>query len=81
MYGRCTVRGLHLHTDPPVLVYMGPAGLNLEIKTLLPVLGCEEKRRADELPAQTPVKTGLEAHHALDVFAEAVDTWSENETG
>ena len=40
----------------------------------------QQEGGADELPAQSPVKTGLEPHHALNVLTEAVHTCSQRDT-
>lgn len=41
----------------------------------------QQKEGADKFPAQPPVKSWPEAHHLLDVVAEAVHTWSEHSKG
>lgn len=48
-------------------------------KTLLLLFAHQQKSWADKLPAQPPVKTWLEAHHPLNIFTEAVHTWSKHE--
>lgn len=39
----------------------------------------QQKSWADKFPAQPPVESWFKPHHSLDIFTEAVHTWSEHE--